>query len=210
MLQPCCFIPTPLIPSLRGSLATRVGLLSTLLLSATALADPTRLYVGSAIRSGGALAANSQSTETEHAQAAPAWSLLLEIPDKLETDMHFYASHSAHSMKPLSTEKINFTTLQLGGVKYIEPAKTKPYLGATIGGTLVATRDIQQLQPSFSLYGGAHWALGKQAAFKLEARWLGVYFKGDQAVLCDAACNIRIRAGLWSQYEVGAWLGFGF
>lgn len=183
-----------------------------LLLSASALADPSRLYLGSGIRSGGPIREEitGSTHENEYTQAAPAFSLQLEIPDGIDTDMHFYASHSAHSMKPISDEKIALTHLQLGGVKYIEPGNKRPYLGATLGGSYIQTTDIQQLRPSFSLYGGGHWSLNKQTAVKLEARWLGVFFHSDTSVLCDSGCTVKIKSGVWSQFEIGAWLGFGF
>lgn len=183
-----------------------------LLLSACALADPTRLYLGSGIRSGGPVRQDSgtEAGNSKYTQAAPAFSLQLEIPDGIDTDMQFYASHSRHSMKPVSDDSLALTHLQLGGVKYLEPGHSRPYLGATLGGTYLQAGDTRQLRPSFSLYGGGHWSLGKQAAVKLEARWLGVFFPTDMDLVCSSACTASIKAGVWSQFEIGAWIGVGF
>jgi len=180
-----------------------------ILLSASALADPSRLYVGTAIRSGGPVREQA-SDQNEYTQAAPALALQLEIPDSIDTDMHFYATHSRHKMTPVSDESLSVTQLQLGGVKYLQSGRVRPYLGATLGGSLIDAPDSRQLHPAFTLYGGNHWSLGKQTAIKLEARWLGTLIRTDASLLCDPGCTAKIKSGLWSQFEIGAWLGFGF
>lgn len=179
------------------------------LFSASALADPSRLYIGTSIRSGGPVRDQS-SDQNEYTQAAPALALQLEIPDTIDTDMHFYATHSRHKMKPVSNEYLSVTQLQLGGAKYLQAGQVRPYLGATLGGSLIDAPDSRQLHPAFTLYGGGHWSLGKQSAIKLEARWLGTLIRTDASLLCDPGCTAKIKSGLWSQFEIGAWFGFGF
>lgn len=114
---------------------------------------------------------------------------------------------------PLFDTNVHY--LHLGGtVAADETAGIHPFVSGGIGATHFSPDRSglgSDTRLSMSLGVGGRVYLSANMGLRLDARWIGTLMDNDSALFCDdGSCAVRVDGGLFSQWEVGAGVFFGF